>query len=102
MLVVHKFTHHFPHRVAMLEFLEAAHSHLTKICQQCRCWIRSVAETTLVMEQAVDSGGPGKGEEGDRTSCTDLLEELFMSVQRVMVRHRECAVITEENRGVIW
>lgn len=83
----------------MLEFLEAAHSHLTTICQQCRYWVQSVAETTSVKGQAV--GGIGKREEDDRTRFTDLLGELFMSVQRVMVRHRECAAITEENRGVL-
>lgn len=85
----------------MLEFLEAAHSHLTTIFQQCRYWVQSVAKTTSVKGQAVDSGGSSKREEGDRTRFTDLLGELFMSVQRVMVRHRECAVITEENRGVV-
>ena len=82
----------------MLEFLEAAHSHLTTICQQCRYWIQNVAKTTSVKGQAVDSGGSSKREEGDKTR---LLGELFMSVQRVMVRHRECAAITEENRGVV-
>ena len=96
----------FPHRVAMLEFLEAAHSHLTTICQQCRRWIQSVAKATSGSGQAVGSGSiskRGEGDrargEGDRTRFTDLLGELLMSVQRVMVRHRECTAITEENRG---
>ena len=86
----------------MLEFLEAAHSHLTTICQQCRHWIQSVAKATSGSGQTVDSGSISKRGEGDRTRFTDLLGELLMSVQRVMVRHRECTTITEENRGGVW
>lgn len=91
----------FPYRVAMLEFLVAAHSYLSTICQQCRDWVQSVGETTF-RDQALDPGSIAEGVEGDGTSFTDLLGELFMSVQRVMVRHRKCVAITEENKGVVW
>ena len=79
----------------MLEFLRAAHARLSTICQQCRHWVQSATQT------ASDSAGEGEGGDGDGdgVKCAGVLRDLLMSVQRVMVRHRECAANTDENKG---
>lgn len=96
----------------MLEFLEAAHFRLSTICQQCRHWVQSAAQTVDSTpstvpgntvegddkSDGVDGADMGDGVEGNGT-CSGLLKELLISVQRVMIRHRECFAITEENKG---
>ena len=87
----------------MLEFIPAAHARLSTICQQCRHWVQSATQTAS--DSAVEGEGEGgdsvgEGEGGsDGVKCAGVLRDLLMSVQRVMVRHRECAANTDENKG---
>lgn len=81
----------------MLEFLKAAHSHLSSICQQYRCWAKKVCCTPST-HCAVDGGGGG---DDNVTDSTGLLQELLMSVQRVITRHRLSATSTGEHKGWI-
>ena len=89
----------FPRRLGMLEFLRAAHARLSTICQQCRHWVQSATQTAS--DSAVEGEGEGGGcdGDGDGVKCAGVLRDLLMSVQRVMVRHRECAANTDENKG---
>ena len=103
---IHKHFPHqvfFSHRVCMLEFLKAAHSHLSSICQQCRCWVLNTAESVHCTHltrcsNVVDGGG---GVDDDVKDTTGLLRELLMSVQRVITRHRLCATSSGEHKGQI-
>ena len=75
----------------MFEFLEAAHSYLTVKCQQFRQWISILEETSIFENAMVDNGDVADGQ------CQQLLEELVLSVQRVILRHSTYAKKTEEN-----
>jgi midasin len=85
-------------RVGMLEFLKAAHSHLSTICQKCRCWVKNAAESVHCTHSTL-SANVADGGDDDVTDTTGLLRELLMSVQRVITRHRVCATSTGEYKG---
>lgn len=89
-------------RVSMFEFLEATHSYLIANCQQCRLWMSSAVDMSTSVEEPSTLGT-----NDDKTmisndqseECGKLLEELVLSVQRVIFRHKMCVRKTDENAG---
>ena len=77
----------------MFEFLEATHSYLIANCQQCRLWISSAVDVSTSSEQsstlaAIDDRTIKSKDQNEE--CGTLIEELVLSVQRVVFRHRIC------------
>ena len=86
------------YRVGMLEFIEAARAYLSTTCQNYRLWVHSsaVSATTRDIE---DDKGLSDNVKRKEVLVTGLLQELMLSVQRVIVRHKTNVVKTDQNEG---